>query len=357
MTARFAAGRVRVLGTGLALPGRAVSNEELLARIKHNFGVSTRTGVALGRRLGVASRYICRDFAARFEPPRAGSRNPELAAAAVAAALEQAKLSVARLQYLIGHTTTPARLLPPNIAEVADRLNHAGPYSELRQACTGFANALQWATSMLATPGAAPVAIVGSETGSVYFDALALADDPSQWVNLMQMGDGAGAIVLAADDGTSGARLESAFFGHIGLGKRPGFSLDEGGSDYPAVREGRGVATFQHDYEAVKRDGAELFDAGLKAARDGGVDVDALAAIVPHQANGKIGEWLARRLGLAKRLFYGNAERVGNLGSAAIWAALHDLRCSDRLRPGDRVLVLGAEATQYLYGGFVYVHG
>ncbi len=357
MTARFAAGRVRVLGTGCALPGPPVSSRELLARIETNFGVSVRTGMALARRLGVASRHICRDFVGRFEPPRAGNRNPELAADAVAAALAQAKLPVARLQYLIGHTTTPARLLPPNIAEVADRLNHAGPYSELRQACTGFANALQWAVSLLAAPAAAPVAIVGSETGSVYFDALALADDPGQWVNLMQMGDGAGAIVLAPDDGTSGPRLESAFFGHIGLGKRPGFSLDEGGSDYPSVRANRAVATFHHDYEAVKRDGAGLFDAGLKAARDMGIDVGALAAIVPHQANGKIGVWLARKLGLAKSMFYGNAERVGNLGSAAIWVALHDLRCSGRLKRGDRVLVLGAEATQYLYGGFVYVHG
>jgi 3-oxoacyl-[acyl-carrier-protein] synthase-3 len=357
MTARFATGSVRVLGTGRALPGPPVSSAELLARIEANFGVSVRTGVALARRLGVASRHICRDFAARFEPPRAGNRNPELAANAVTAALAQAKLPVARLQYLIGHTTTPARLLPPNIAEVADRLNHAGPYSELRQACTGFANALQWATSMLVAPAAAPVAIVGSETGSVYFDVLALADDPGQWVNLMQMGDGAGAIVLAPDDDAPGARLESAFFGHIGLGKRPGFSLDEGGSDYPAVHAHRSVATFRHDYEAVKRDGTDLFDAGLKAARDAGVDVGTLAAIVPHQANGKIGDWLARKLGLAKVLFYGNATRVGNLGSAAIWVALHDLRCSARLKPGDRVLVLGAEATQYLYGGFVYVHG
>jgi 3-oxoacyl-[acyl-carrier-protein] synthase-3 len=357
MTARVATGRVRVLGTGHALPGPPVSSEELLTRLEANFGVSVRTGMALARRLGVASRHICRDFAARFESPRAGNRNPELAAAAVADALAQAKVPVAHLQYLIGHTTTPARLLPPNIAEVADRLSHAGPYSELRQACTGFANALQWATGLLAAPAATPIAIVGSETGSVYFDALALADDPGQWVNLMQMGDGAGAIVLAPDDGTPGARLESAFFGHIGLGKRPGFSLDEGGSDFPAVRADRSVVTFRHDYEAVKRDGAELFDAGLKAARDAGVDVAALAAIVPHQANGKIGDWLARRFGLTKNLFYGNAERVGNLGSAAIWVALDDLRSSGRLNHGDHVLVLGAEATQYLYGGFVYVHG
>lgn len=357
MTARVGAGRMRLLGSGVSLPGTRLSNEALLEFIETRFGVPTRTGRALARKLGVNSRHVCREWRHRGEGARAGQRNPELAAVAVQLALAQARLPIAALQYLIGHTTTPARLLPPNIAEVASLLGHAAPYAELRQACTGFANALQWAAAMLAAPDAAPVAIVGSETGSVFLDPLALAEEPDQWVNLMQMGDGAGAVVLGADDDTPGPRIESAFFGHIGLGKVSGFALEEGGSDRPQPRTGRATLTFRQDFAAIKRSGAELFHAGLRAARDAGVELAQLAAIIPHQVNGRIGEWLARELKLPADLFFVNAARLGNLGSAAIWVALHELRCSERLRRGDRVLILGAEATHYLYGGCVYVHG
>jgi 3-oxoacyl-[acyl-carrier-protein] synthase-3 len=71
------------------------------------------------------------------------------------------------LAYLIGHTTSPARLAPPNIALVADRWGFSGLYMELRQSCTGFANALVIAQGLTAVPGVKAVGIVGSETGSV----------------------------------------------------------------------------------------------------------------------------------------------------------------------------------------------
>src|SRR5438876_91220 len=54
--------------------------------------------------------------------------------------------------------------------------------------------------------------------------------------------------------------------------------------------------------------------------------------------------------------FFVDADKVGNLGSASIWVALHHLRASGKLKSGDNVLILGAEATKYLYGGFVYTH-
>jgi 3-oxoacyl-[acyl-carrier-protein] synthase III len=156
---------------GTALPGPPASTTELLTRMEKRFGVAvSRHGCRLARRLGIASRHICRDFAARREAPRQGHSNPDLAAAALRAALHEAHLEVGDLTYLIGHTTSPARLVPPNIALVADRLGFTGPYMELRQACTGFANALVIAQGLASVAGVTAVAIVGSETGSVYFD-------------------------------------------------------------------------------------------------------------------------------------------------------------------------------------------
>ena len=154
----------------------------------------------------------------RLEIPRKGNRNPELAAAAVRGALSEAGLVAQDLSYLIGHTATPARLIPPNIGQVAGLLGFDGPFVEFRQACTGFANALVFAQGLLRA-GAGPVAIVGSETGSVFFDPLRAAEDAGQLVNLVQMGDGAAAIILAHDDEGAGARLSHVFYGQIGRGR------------------------------------------------------------------------------------------------------------------------------------------
>ena len=358
MSARILHLRLQVLGTGCALPGEAIDNAALLQKIQKNFSLSTSLGKGLAKRLGVNARHHSRDWLARLEHPRPGDRNPELAAKAVLQALQHAGLSSSQLQYLLGHTTTPARLLPPNIAEVAQLLKLGAPYAELRQACTGFANALQWAAGMLTDAQASPVAIVGSEVGSVFFDPEILSKEPSQWVNLMQMGDGAGAIVLGpADIDNQGAYITTLYFGHIGLDKTSGFSLEEGGSDYAAMQKDHATIIFQHHFTDVKKQGLQLFQAGLNAVHEAGVSLLDIKFIIPHQANGRIGQWLAKQLNMNPALFYGNAERVGNLGSASIWVALHELRTSGLLQSGDRVLVLGAEATQYMYGGFVYVHG
>src|SRR5260370_27487510 len=124
---------LKVLGMGTALPGPPVSTAELLERVEKRFGVAVvRRGSALANRLKIATRHICRDFEARREVPRRGHSNPDLAAAALRAALEEAQLEVGNLDYLIGHTTSPACPGPPNIALVADRPGSTGPHMELR---------------------------------------------------------------------------------------------------------------------------------------------------------------------------------------------------------------------------------
>ncbi len=343
-----------VLGMGVALPGPAVPTEQLLAQVETRFGIALpRRARLLADRLGVRTRHLCRDLAARRERPRPGHSNPALAAEALGAALREAGLRVDDLAYLIGHTASPACLMPPNIAHVADRVGFAGPYLELRQACTGFANALVIARGLLAAPRAGPVAIVGSETGSVYFDPPRAGEDEAQLVNLIQMGDGAAAIVLAPDGATPGARLSHVFFGQIGRGKAPGFALATGGSD--AAFAERGTLEFAHDFAAVKRAGPALFEHGVRAAQALGIALGAVDRVIPHQANGRLAALLAPRLGLAPDRVVVNADRVGNTGSAAIWLALAQLRAV--LPAGAEVLALGAEATKYMFGGFLYRHG
>lgn len=345
---------LKVLGMGTALPGPPVTTSELLEHVEARFHVPVvRRGAALAHRLGIETRHICRDFAERHETPRPGHTNPELAARAVRAALEEAQLDVTDLAYLIGHTTSPAQLAPPNIALVADWLDFTGPYMELRQACTGFANALVIAQGLLAVPTAKAIAIVGSETGSVYFDPQRAGEDSAQLVNLVQMGDGAAAIILGEDDEKPGARISNNFFGQIGVSRSPGFMLATGGSDMPFVENG--ALEFAHDCASVKTHGPELFAHGVAAAQAGGVLLNAVDHIIPHQANGRLAELLGPYLGIEPRQVFVNAQRIGNTGSAAIWLALAELRAG--LEPHASVLALGAEATKYMFGGFSYRHG
>ncbi len=345
---------LKVLGMGTGLPGLPVSTAELLGRVEKRFNVDVvRRGSALANRLKIATRHICRDFEARHEVPRQGHSNPDLAAAALRMALNEARLDVGDLTYLIGHTTSPACLVPPNIALVADRIGFTGPYMELRQACTGFANALVIAQGLTCIAGVKAVAIIGSETGSVYFDPQRAGEDVSQLVNLVMMGDGAAAIVVGPDDSTAGSRISNNFFGQVGLDRAPGLTLAVGGSDEPFV--GSGALEFEHDFTAVRNSGPELFFHGAATARTLGTGVESVDHVIPHQANGRMAELLGPFLGVDPRRIFVNAERLGNTGSAAVWLALAELRSS--LEPADSVLALGAEATKYMFGGFRYVQG
>jgi 3-oxoacyl-[acyl-carrier-protein] synthase III len=353
-----------VLGTGQALPGEPLPTSALLRRLDERFGVDFgRRGRSIAQRLGIATRFICRDFNERDEAPRRGDSNAELAARAVRAALADAGCSLQQVRYLIAHTATPGRSLPPGVAAVADELHYDGPFAEFRQACTGFANALIMAQGVLGGLDAdAAVVIVGSETGSVYFDPLRAAEQPGQLINLLQMGDAAAAIVLSRGHGqpdrAAGPRaavgtIMGSFCGQAGHGSGSAFQLRAGGSEHVAAAAR--AAEFEHDFTRIRSDGARLFEAGFSAGAALGADLGRVDCIIPHQANGRMAALLSSRFGCNQSRVFVNAQRVANTGSAAIWLALDEAR--RQLPAAARVLALGAEATRFMYGGFVYRHG
>jgi 3-oxoacyl-[acyl-carrier-protein] synthase-3 len=204
--------------------------------------------------------------------------------------------------------------------------------------------------------GLAPIAIVGSETGSVLFDPRQIAHDSSQLVNLVQMGDGAGAIVLGPLTHSAVSHIACVFYGSLGGARAPGLAVLQGGSGSPQII-GSPLPHFTHNYAAIRDNGIELLRASLAAALRAGIVKKDVNWWLPHQVNGRMPELCAEWLDLPPERVICDAGTLGNLGSAAIWVALDRLRRSGRLAPGDRVVVLGAEATKYLYGGFVYVHG
>jgi 3-oxoacyl-[acyl-carrier-protein] synthase III len=345
-------GALSVLGMGRSLPGPAIATDELLARVNTNFDIDIhRRGLAIARRMNIKSRHLCRDLRERAETPRRHHSNPALAADALSQALSSARVQVNDLSYLISHTATPSQLIPPNASRVAESIGYDGPFLELRQACTGFANALIVAKGLIASQPSAVVGIVGSETGSVFFDPLRAADNDEQLINMMQMGDGAAACVVSGPRANT-PRISHLYFGQIGRERAPGFQLARGGSDAP--RAPSGLLEFEHDYAAVREAGPKLFRCGASAACELGIDIEQVDYLVPHQANGRIDELLASEFKRPRDRIFVNADRIGNTGSAAIWLAIYEL--SLRMRADEQALILGAEATKHMFGGFLYKH-
>ncbi len=350
MNARFSATRLKLLGSGSALPGNPVDNDELLAALAAHCGAGkARLAGKYADRLGIRSRHVSRDLSRAKSGTRTGFDAPTLCRNAIVNALGNADMS-----FLIGHTATPHSLLPPNIAWVADQLEYAGPYLELRQACAGFANALAIAAAMIAEDESASIGIVGSENGSPYFDISADFANREQLINFVQMGDGAGAVLLGLDDGGGQTVISDVFVGQIGVGMQPGISLEGGGSADPNCDGG--LPWFNHRARDVRKSGEKLIEAGITAIESRGYSLGEFDWIIPHQANGRIAEMFARRFPETEGRVFVTADRLGNLGSAAIWVAFDELLCSGKLERGQRILVLGAEASKYLYGGFVYTH-
>ena len=345
-----------VLGTGSALPGAAISTSELVRRASRHLPPSAPAlALRIGKRLSVTSRHLVRSFDAPQEVPRTTDTAPKLAARAVRAALADGVCDVRQLRMLLGHTATPHTLLPGNVAWVAEEMGYLGAHMELRQACTGFAAATVLSAALVAS-GIGPIAIVGSETGSVFLDPRHVADDKSQLVNLVQMGDGAGAITLGQIGDTTLGRIELAFYGSIGGNRAPGIALGQGGSGSPHGNT-TGTPHFTHDHEIVRAHGFELLRASLRVATESGVAPESIDWWLAHPANGRMAEHVAKRLKLPAEKVICEASILGNLGSAAIWVALDRLRRSGRLADGDRVMVLGAEASKYMFGGLLYIHG
>lgn len=348
--------QLAVLGTGSALPGMPVGNAEL-AQLVRRVGASDSAAKfieTLADQMGIGTRHLCRDFREAREVPRPHDTNPGLAARAVTAALVEANLEVTSVDYIISHTTTPHTLLPPNISWAADQLDYSGPYMELRQACTGFANALTIASGLLMSGIAKTVAIVGSETGSVFVDITRLDKDRSQRVNVAQMGDGAGAIILTMARDRTLPYLDYIYFGNAGSNKESAFSLTAGGSSQPFPDEDGGVFSFKNRYDLSRQHGLALFERGYEVLRlaDG---LLSSARIIPHQANGRMAELLAPLLEVPAQRFYNSACHVGNTGSAAIWIALDVMRKEKVVSERTNTAVLGAEATKFLFGGFLYI--
>ena len=287
----------RVAGIGGALPSGVLSNADLEARLDTSDNwIRERTGI-LERRVG--------------------GTTSGLGAEAARAALAQAPADTAAVGMLIVATSTPARLLPGAATGGARELGLTCGAIDVNGACAGFVYALQAATGFLdASLGS--VLVIGA-------DILSQVTDPDDRGTAILFGDGAGALLLAP--GGEGGVL--GFHAGTDPGAEEILYCDHGGV---MKMEGRAV------FRLAVRAASDSVRRALESADLAPGDVD---LFVPHQANQRITDAIASRLGLEPERVVSTIARTGNSSAASIPYALAVAAADGRLHAGDIVLLSG----------------
>ncbi|HEX5536080.1 MAG TPA: beta-ketoacyl-ACP synthase III [Sphingobium sp.] len=309
-----------VLGTGSALPAQAVGNEELARRVD-------TSDEWIRERTGISTRHIAGD----------GETTATLATDAARVAIDAAGLLPSDIDLIILATATPDQTFPASATRVQAALGISDCVAfDVAAVCSGFLYAVAVADSMIRSGAANRALVIGSETFSRILDW----EDRATCV---LFGDGAGAMVLAAEETETGARGILASKLHADGRHNQLLYVDGGPSTTGTVGKLRmkGQEVFRHavtNLAGVLREVLEI--AGMTA--------DAIDWVVPHQANIRILEATARKLGLPPQKVIVTVDRHANTSAASVPLAF-DLAVRDgRIKQGDLVVM------EAMGGGFTW---
>ena len=313
--------RATIAGTGSALPPRRVTNDELAQTVD----TSDEWIVA---RTGIRARHIAGE----------GETTATLATEAAQKALEAAGLSASEIDLIVLATATPDQTFPATATKVQDALGIRDCVAfDVAAVCSGFLYALSVAESMIRGGGSTNALVIGAETFSRILDW----EDRATCV---LFGDGAGAVVLTAEDGERGV-LATAL--HADGRHNQLLYVDGGPSTTGTVGKlrMRGSEVFRH---AVVNLAAVLEEAIAKAGLTT-ADVD---WVVPHQANRRILDATARKLGLPAERVIITVDEHANTSAASVPLALDVAVRDGRIKRGD-LIVLEAMGGGFTWGAAV----
>lgn len=313
-----------LLGTGSALPVRAVSNAELAETVD-------TSDEWIVERTGIRNRHIAGD----------GETTASLATDAARAALDAAGLAAQDIDLIILATATPDQTFPASatIVQAALGINDCVAF-DVAAVCSGFLYAVTVADSMIRSGAAQKALVIGSETFSRILDW----EDRTTCV---LFGDGAGAIVLGAEESADGARGILASKLHADGRHNQLLYVDGGPSTTKTVGKLRmkGQEVFRH---AV----VNLASVLTEVMEIAGLGTDKIDWLIPHQANARILDATARKLKLSPDRVVMTVDRHANTSAASVPLAL-DLAMRDgRIQSGD-LLVLEAMGGGFTWGACV----
>jgi 3-oxoacyl-[acyl-carrier-protein] synthase-3 len=310
--------RACVNGWGTAVPERRLTNVELEQRVD-------TTDAWIFERTGIRERRIAGP----------GETTASLAVDAGTAAIKHAGIPPDAIDLLIVATATPEQPIPHTGAFVGEGLSLRCGSFDLGAGCAGFVYMLVVGSSLLTTGGLDHVLIVGAETTTRLID-------PEDRSTCVLFGDGAAAAVLSRspDDGPGVLAWDLGCDGSAaGL-----LEIRAGGSRMPATAE-----TIAAREQYLKMQGQEVFRRAVRAVVDSarttldraGVASSDVAWFVPPQANIRIIDSAASRLGIPEERTIVNIDRYGNTSAASIPLALAEAADDGRVRDGDLVLMSG----------------
>ena len=291
-----------IAGIGHALPATVVTNHDLAARLD-------TTDEWIRTRSGIRQRYIA--------SPEVGTA--DLAVEAGAHALKSAAIDAVDLVILA--TSTPDRPCPATAPAVMSRLGLGRvPAFDLNAVCSGFPYGLATAVGMLTSGQFDSVLLIAADTFSRLIDN----DDRA---TAFLFGDGAGAVVLRrGEPDEHGAVL--------------GVHIGSDGSQEELITVPDRQSHFTMQGQAVYREAvASMTKAASREMASVGWTVDDVDWFVGHQANQRILDAVATRIGIAPEPKISNVARVGNTAAASIPLALSEAAATGRLKPGDRVVL------------------
>lgn len=314
----------RLLGTGSALPQQVVTNAQLAERVD-------TSDEWIVERTGIRQRHIAAE----------GETTATLAIAAARAALEDAGVEASSIGLIVLATATPDNTFPATATKVQAALGLKGGIAfDVAAVCSGFLYALATADSLLRTGMAKRALVIGAETFSRILDW----EDRTTCV---LFGDGAGAVVLEAPsaDAVSDKNLPGI------LGTR----LHADGSCHDLLYVDGGPSTTQ-TVGHVRMKGREVFrhavvnlhDVLKEVLEETGVSVDEIDWVVPHQANARILDATARKLGISPDKVVVTVSQHANTSAASVPLALDVARKDGRIKPGDLVML------EAMGGGFTW---
>jgi 3-oxoacyl-[acyl-carrier-protein] synthase-3 len=307
-------GRIGITGLGTHVPERVLTNAELSSLVDtSDEWIMERTGIR-ERRIAAEDEALT-----------------DIALPAARAALAEAGAEPGDVDLLVCATVTPDMMFPTSSALLAAELGmpKAAAY-DLLAGCTGFVYALAQAYAMLASGLAKRALVVGG-------DVLSKILDWTDRSTLVLFGDGAGAVVMEP----------------VGHGGFLGFELgaDGGGGEHLWL-PGSGSRHFENPDAYVKMNGREVFKFATRIMvysaeqilAECGKTVDDVDVYIPHQANKRIIDYAAGKLGIPSERTVVNVDRFGNTSSGSIPLALEDARSEGRLRDGALILMTGMGA-------------
>lgn len=311
---------VRIIGTGSYVPEKILTNRDLERMVEtSDEWIQTRTGIR--------ERHIA----------ESGIASSDLAVEAARRALESAGVAPSDLSFLSVASVTPDHPFPSTSCILQSKLGVPSSCAcyDVQAACSGLLYSLQIAYSMLKCRKNARYALIlGAEKLSSVVD----------WTDrgtCVLFGDAASALLLENDGTDSPDMILSCILGADGTHSSK-LCIPAGGSAMPASRE-----TVEGRQHFIRMGGQEVFrlavnamtGASRAALEEAGLPVSDIRWIIPHQANKRIMDAVASRLGAQPEQVFINVDRYGNTSSASIGICLDEIVRGGKVRMGDNLLL------------------